>query len=151
MEPKNYYNIENALEKIKKFYRNIKEWFAISETLPNIREIVKEKNSYKIAFITTVAALASGGLQVIIDTHSEIFALQLSKILNNKGLKKDFESKTNNILPSVALNYFKRNSSDGSSEISHLFLDEEGFFIDENGNDAEWPEKNGFFGYRHDL
>ena len=22
---------------------------------------------------------------------------------------------------------------------------------DENGNDAEWPEKNGFFGYRHDL
>lgn len=102
-------------------------------------------------FITAVAALASGGLQVIIDTHSEIFALQLSKILNNKGLKKDFESKTNNILPSVALNYFKRNSSDGSSEISHLFLDEEGFFIDENGNDAEWPEKNGFFGYRHDL
>ena len=102
-------------------------------------------------FITAVAALASGGLQVIIDTHSEIFALQLSKILNNKGLKKDFESKTNNILPSVALNYFKRNSSDGSSEISHLFLNEEGFFIDENGNDAEWPEKNGFFGYRHDL
>lgn len=56
IESKNYYNIENALEKIKKFYRNIKDWFTISETLPNIGEIGRDKNSLKVAFITTVAA-----------------------------------------------------------------------------------------------
>tara|TARA_Y100001970_G_C14196285_1_gene838306 strand:- start:288 stop:1076 length:789 start_codon:yes stop_codon:yes gene_type:complete len=56
IEPKNYYNVEDALEKIKKFYQNIKVWFSILETLPKIEEVSKEKHSIKIAFITTVAA-----------------------------------------------------------------------------------------------
>ena len=55
-EPVNYYNIENALEKIKSFYSSIKDWFSILETLPKIDEIAKGKNSFKVAFISTVAA-----------------------------------------------------------------------------------------------
>ncbi len=56
LEPRNYYNIENAIEKIKSFYNNFKDWFTLTETLPEINELGKEKKSYKIAFITTVAA-----------------------------------------------------------------------------------------------
>ena len=73
IKPKAYYNIESALEKIKNFYKNIKEWFSINETLPKLGELSKEKNSLKIAFITTVAAsleLAKRG-EVIIKQKNE--------------------------------------------------------------------------------
>ena len=56
LEQTNYYNIENAIEKIKKFYKSFKDWFALTETLPEAGEVGKEKKSFKIAFITTVAA-----------------------------------------------------------------------------------------------
>ena len=52
----NYYNIDNAIEKIKKFYKNLKDWFSLTQTLPRFSEVGKEEKSFKIAFITTVAA-----------------------------------------------------------------------------------------------
>ena len=55
-EPINYYSIDNAIEKIKKFYKNLKDWFSLTQTLPQFSEVGKEKKSLKIAFITTVAA-----------------------------------------------------------------------------------------------
>ena len=56
LKSKNYYNIENAIEKIKNFYKSFKDWFTISKILPEISEVGEEKRSLKVAFITTVAA-----------------------------------------------------------------------------------------------
>ena len=53
---RNYYGIENAIEKIKAFIIILKIGLPLTETLPEIEEVGKEKKSYKIAFITTVAA-----------------------------------------------------------------------------------------------
>ena len=55
-EAVNYYNIDNAIEKIKKLYKNLKDWFSLAQTLPQLSEIGKEQKSIKIAFVTTVAA-----------------------------------------------------------------------------------------------
>ncbi len=55
-ESKNYYNIDNAIDKIKKFYKSLKDWFSLTQALPKFSEVGKEKKAYKIAFITTVAA-----------------------------------------------------------------------------------------------
>ena len=56
LKTRDYYNIENAIVKIKNFYKSFKDWFALTETLPEAGEVGKEKQSFKIAFITTVAA-----------------------------------------------------------------------------------------------
>tara|TARA_E500000178_G_C17027333_1_gene758706 strand:+ start:800 stop:1591 length:792 start_codon:yes stop_codon:yes gene_type:complete len=56
LKTRKYYNIENAIEKIKNFYKSFKDWFALTETLPEAGEVGKEKKSFKIAFITTVSA-----------------------------------------------------------------------------------------------
>ena len=55
-EVRNYYNIENAIEKIKKFYKTFIDWFTLSEILPETSEIGKGKKAFKIDFITTIAA-----------------------------------------------------------------------------------------------
>ena len=41
---------------IKKLYKNLKDWFSLTQTLPQLSEVGKEKKSIKIAFVTTVAA-----------------------------------------------------------------------------------------------
>ena len=65
LKSKNYYNIENAIEKIKNFYKSFKDWFTLSKILPEISEVGEEKRSLKVAFITTVLPIARAGANFV--------------------------------------------------------------------------------------
>ena len=53
---KNYYNIENAIERIRELYKLFKDWTPINTFYPQFNGIQKYKNEFKIAIVSTIAA-----------------------------------------------------------------------------------------------
>ena len=52
----NYYNIENAIERIRELYNVFKDWTSINTFYPKFDKIQKFKNERKIAMVATIAA-----------------------------------------------------------------------------------------------
>ena len=52
----NYYNIENAIERIRELYDLFKDWTSINTFFPKFNGTQKFKNEYKIAMVSTIAA-----------------------------------------------------------------------------------------------
>ena len=52
----NYYNIENAIKRIRNLYNLFKDWTSINTFYPNFDRTQKFKNEYKIAMVSTIAA-----------------------------------------------------------------------------------------------
>ena len=72
------------------------------------------------------------GSNFLLETHSELFVLQLKKLVQ-KGILKPQD---------VSINYVRRNES-GNSEIHHLPLNDQGGF------EKQWPD--GFFTERMEI
>ena len=52
----NYYNIENAIERIRELYNLFKDWTSIDTFYPKFNRTQKFKNEIKIAIVSTIAA-----------------------------------------------------------------------------------------------
>ena len=52
----NYYNIENAVERIRELYNIFKDWTSINTFYPKFNGTQKFKNEIKIAMVSTIAA-----------------------------------------------------------------------------------------------
>ncbi len=52
----NYYNIENAIERIRELYNFFKDWSPMSSFYPELKNTKKYKNSRRIAMVSTIAA-----------------------------------------------------------------------------------------------
>ena len=52
----NYYNIENAIERIRELYNLFKDWTSINTFYPKFKGTQKFKNEFKIAMVSTLAA-----------------------------------------------------------------------------------------------
>ena len=52
----NYYNIENAIERIRELYNLFKDWTSINTFYPKLKGTQKFKNEFKIAMVSTIAA-----------------------------------------------------------------------------------------------
>ena len=52
----NYYNIENAIERIRELYKLFKDWTSINAFYPKFNGAQKFKNEFKIAMVATIAA-----------------------------------------------------------------------------------------------
>jgi segregation and condensation protein A len=52
----NYYNIENAIERIRELYNMFKNWSPISKFYPKLKSSQKFKNSNRVAVASTIAA-----------------------------------------------------------------------------------------------
>ena len=52
----NYYNIENAIERIRELYNLFKDWTSINAFYPKFNATQKFKNEFKIAMVSTIAA-----------------------------------------------------------------------------------------------
>ena len=101
---------------------------------------------------TFILSAISSGTQIVIDTHSEIFALAFSKAIRNPGAELDeFINYRNHQVPSVVFNYFNKGSKSNGANVVSLRLDANGEFVDEDGNPADWPDEKGFFGQRYDY
>ena len=51
-----YYNIENAIERIRDLYNLYKDWMPINNFYPKFNSSQKFKNEYKIAMVSTISA-----------------------------------------------------------------------------------------------
>ena len=92
------------------------------------------------------------GTQIVIDTHSEIFALAFSQaIRERKSNFSEFIDYNDQKVPTVVFNYFSKGRGKLGTSISSLLLDSNGEFVDEDGNPADWPDEKGFFGQRYDY
>ena len=87
------------------------------------------------------------GVQIILDTHSEIFTRAFGYFLRNKEFKRLEESSQ----PSVVLNYFKNEDSKLGAEVQSVALDKTGDFVDEKGQPTCWPAPEGFFTHRYEF
>ena len=56
IKPGTYYSVESALKKIRELYNLFTEWSKLQGFLPNLEEIGKDQYSYRMAFISTIAA-----------------------------------------------------------------------------------------------
>ena len=52
----NYYNIENAIERIRELYNLFKDWTSINTFYPKFKGTQKFKNEVKIGMVVTIAA-----------------------------------------------------------------------------------------------
>ncbi len=52
----NYYNIENAIERIRELYNLFKDWTSINTFYPKLSGTQKLKNEFRIAMVSTIAA-----------------------------------------------------------------------------------------------
>ena len=56
IQTKNYYSVDLALKKIRDLYNYFTEWSNIEECLPSSEEIGNDHQSFRVAFISTIAA-----------------------------------------------------------------------------------------------
>ena len=119
---------------------NILPFFAqlLSEK-PNLTYLIQElennwhpKNQSKIIKAIAEIMIKSENKNFILETHSELFILQIQKLVEKGILKKD----------DVSINYISR-SKNGSSELHHIPLNSKGGF------EKPWP--GGFFNERMDV
>lgn len=90
------------------------------------------------------------GTQIVIDSHSEIFALAFSKALrDSKTDLEEFLDHEGEKVPAVVFNYFNKTEETDGTSISTIRLDSNGEFVDGEGGPAEWPDPDGFFGHRY--
>ena len=52
----NYYNIENAIERIRELYNLFKDWTSINNFYPQFKGTKKSKNEYRVAMVSIIAA-----------------------------------------------------------------------------------------------
>ena len=52
----NYYNIENAIERIRELYNLFKDWTSINSFYPQFKGTEKFKNEYRVAMVSIIAA-----------------------------------------------------------------------------------------------
>ena len=52
----NYYNIENAIERIRELYNIFKDWSSIINFYPKFKGAQKFRNEFKVAIVSTLAA-----------------------------------------------------------------------------------------------
>ncbi len=52
----NYYNIENAIERIRELYNYFKDWSSMNKFYPRLKSSQVYKNSIRIAMVSTIAA-----------------------------------------------------------------------------------------------
>jgi len=52
----NYYNVENAIERIRELYNYYRDWSPISNFYPKIKASENFKNSTRVAMVSTIAA-----------------------------------------------------------------------------------------------
>ena len=52
----NYYNIENAIERIRELYKSFKDWTSLNAFYPKLKGTQKFKNEFKIVMVATIAA-----------------------------------------------------------------------------------------------
>ena len=82
----NYYNIENAIERIRELYNIFKNWSPISKFYPKLKASEKFKNSNRVAMVATIAAsleLAKQG-EINLKQESEFSEIFLKKKINNE-------------------------------------------------------------------
>ena len=53
---KNYYDIENAIERIRELFKLFNDWTSINDFYPKFNGSQKFKNEFKIAIVATIAA-----------------------------------------------------------------------------------------------
>ena len=111
----------------------------ILSTKPNLTYLIQElennwhpKNQRKIIEAIVDVMKKSEYKNFVLETHSELFILQVKKLVQ-KGILKPEE---------VSINYVSR-SKDGSSNVFHIPINSEGAFM------KEWP--GGFFNERAEI
>ena len=52
----NYYNIENAIERIRELYNIFKDWASMNKFYPKFHEVQKFRNEFRVAMVSTLAA-----------------------------------------------------------------------------------------------
>jgi AAA15 family ATPase/GTPase len=112
---------------------------------------------HKLA-IFVIAAAKEGETQIVIDTHSEIFALAFSQAIRGSAKKEHHKKVLNEFIdyeghqvPSVVFNHFNKGRKDAGTTVTSMRLDADGGFVDEEGNAVTWPDPKGFFGHRYDY
>ena len=79
-----YYNIENAIERIRDLYNLYKDWMPINNFYPKFNSSQKFKNEYKIAMVSTISAsleLAKKG-EINLKQEKEFGQILLKKKIN---------------------------------------------------------------------
>ena len=106
---------------------------------PNMTYLIQELENnwhpkYQAKIIELIAKIAndSKNKHFILETHSELFILQVKKLVQKGVLKPE----------DVSINYISR-SSKGDSKVNHIPLNSEGTFM------KEWP--GGFFNERVEI
>ena len=82
----NYYSIDLAIKKIREIYKFFTSWSNIENCLPSIEEIGEDKDSFRMAFISTVAAsleLVKSG-EIFIKQNKEFGDIFVKKRLENE-------------------------------------------------------------------
>ena len=77
----NYYNIENAIERIRELYNTFKDWTPINNFYPKFKGSQKFKNEYRVAMVSTIAAsleLAKNG-EINLKQNKEFGKILLKK------------------------------------------------------------------------
>ena len=119
---------------------NILPFFAqLLSKKPNSTYLIQElennwhpKNQSKIIKAIAEIMIKSENKNFILETHSELFILQIQKLVEKGVLKKE----------DVSINYISR-SKNGSSKLHHIPLNSKGGF------EKPWP--GGFFNERMDV
>ena len=81
----NYYNIDNAIARIRELYNFFKDWGPISKFYPDIKQAKKFKKSLRIAMVSTISAsleLAKQG-EINIRQDIEFGEIFLKKVKKN--------------------------------------------------------------------
>ncbi|MDA9081746.1 DUF3696 domain-containing protein [Candidatus Pelagibacter sp.] len=135
---KKFFNIHGR--EVGKGPSNILPFFAqLLSKRPNLTYLIQElennwhpKNQSKIIKAIAEIMIDSENKNFILETHSELFILQIQKLVEKGVLKRE----------DVSINYISR-SKNGSSKLHHIPLNSKGGF------EKPWP--GGFFNERMDV